>query len=401
MYHAFGLNEVRNLNFSLRILDASIIPLLLFHWNSVTSHPMTTLDWYILKKMLVTFIFCMLLFTLIAVAVDISEKTDDFVQTGLSSGAIFTRYYFGFIPFIWGLLFPLFVFIAVIFFTSRLAARSEIIAILASGTSYNRVLRPYFIGGVFLAIILWYANRYVIPKANEIKSNFQTTYLDGNDPLKGRNFTTSYYLQSDANTFIGIRYYDTAAKRSSGFFLEKIKDNKIVYNLRAETLFWDTAHKNWRIENVVERKVGNMKETVRQLTDTTIDLKMKPEDLRQDEYLKDKLTTPQLKRYILNQEQRGVEGLNVLKVEQYRRSATPVTVLILTLIGAVIASRKTRGGSGVHMAMGIGIAAIFIISDRFSTVFSIKGNLPPVIAAWLPNLVFLIVAILLYRRTPK
>lgn len=343
----------------------------------------------------------MLLFTVIAVAVDISEKTDDFVKTGLSSSEIISRYYIGFVPFIWGLLFPLFVFIAVIFFTSRMAARSEIIAVLASGTSFNRFLRPYLIGGLFLAGILWYANRYVLPKANVIRSNFQTTYIDSGDPLSNRGYSGSYYLQSDANTFIGIRYYDTVAKRASGFFLEKVKDNKVIYNLRAEVLRWDTAQLKWHIENVTERKVDSMKETVRKISDTIINLKMKPVDLRQDQYLKDKFTTPELKDFIRNQELRGVEGLNALKVEQYRRSATPVTVLILTLIGAVIASRKTRGGSGVHMAMGIGIAAIFIISDRFSTVFSIKGNLPPLIAAWMPNLVFILVAYWLYRRTPK
>src|SRR5215510_488905 len=134
---------------------------------------MKKIDWYILKKLFVTFFFCMFLFTLIAVAVDSSEKTDDFVKSGLSTTQIITQYYFGFVPFIWGLLFPLFVFIAVIFFTSKMAIRSEVIAILASGTSYNRLLRPYIIGGIFLALLLWLGNRYLIPKANSIRSNFQ------------------------------------------------------------------------------------------------------------------------------------------------------------------------------------------------------------------------------------
>src|SRR5436189_837853 len=134
---------------------------------------MHKLDWYILKKFVVTFIFCMLLFTIIAVAVDSSEKTDDFVKTNLSTAQIIKQYYFGFVPFIWGLLFPLFVFISVIFFTSRLASRSEIIAILASGTSYNRMLRPYIVGGLFLGIVLWFGNRYLIPRADAIRSTFQ------------------------------------------------------------------------------------------------------------------------------------------------------------------------------------------------------------------------------------
>src|SRR6478736_2170028 len=139
---------------------------------------MKKIDWYILKKLFVTFFFCMFLFTIIAVAVDSSEKTDDFVKSGLTTSQIITQYYFGFIPYIWGLLFPLFVFIAVIFFTSRMATRSEIIAILATGASYNRLLRPYLVGGILFAIMLWLGNTYVIPKANKIKSNFQTTYFD-------------------------------------------------------------------------------------------------------------------------------------------------------------------------------------------------------------------------------
>src|ERR1051325_6392709 len=143
---------------------------------------MKKIDWYILKKLFVTFFFCMFLFTLIAVAVDSSEKTDDFVKSGLSTSQIITQYYFGFIPYIWGLLFPLFVFIAVIFLTSRMATRSEIVAILASGISYNRFLRPYIIGGLVLAGVLWYATQYIIPKAQNLRANFQNTYVDPAGP---------------------------------------------------------------------------------------------------------------------------------------------------------------------------------------------------------------------------
>ncbi|MDP4262140.1 MAG: LptF/LptG family permease [Bacteroidota bacterium] len=362
---------------------------------------MRKIDWYILKKFLVTFFFCMMLFTVIAVAVDSSEKTDDFVKTGLSTRKIITEYYFGFVPFIWGLLFPLFVFIAVIFFTSRMAARSEIIAILASGTSYNRLLRPYIVGGVFLASLLWGGNRYLIPKANRIKSNFQTTYIDRNDPQKNRVADNSYYLRVDLDTYIGIKYYDTAGKSANLFFMEKVKNNKVVYNLRSNTLRWDAAAKKWRLYNATERIVDSMKETVKQHADTLITINLKPEELRKDEYLKDKLSTPELVAYIHREELRGREGLSALKVERYRRTATPVTVILLTLIGVVIASRKNRGGSGVHLALGITIAALFVIADRFSTVFATKSNFPPMLAAWLPNIVFVAVTWWMYRRTPK
>jgi lipopolysaccharide export system permease protein len=365
---------------------------------------MRKIDWYILKKFLVTFFFCMMLFTLIAVAVDSSEKTDDFVKAGLGTVQIIKQYYFGFIPFIWGLLFPLFVFIAVIFFTSRMASRSEIIAILASGTSYNRFLRPYLIGGTLLALLLWYGNRFLIPKANAIKSNFQATYIDKNDPMKNQEFgfcDRCFYRRIDINTYIGIRGYDTATRSASSFFMERIKNDRVVYNLRSNSIRWDTTAKKWKLFNVTERTIDSMKETVKQYPDTIINLNLKPEELRKDEYLKDKLSTPDLVAFIQREEMRGTEGLSALKVERYRRTATPAAVLLLTLIGVVIASRKTRGGSGVHLALGITVAAVFIISDRFSTVFATKSNFPPLLAAWLPNIVFAALAYWMYRKTPK
>lgn len=346
----------------------------------------------------------MLLFTAIAVAVDSSEKTDDFVKSGLTTSQLIKEYYFGFVPHIWGLLYPLFVFIAVIFFTSKMALRSEVIAILASGTSYNRWLRPYIIGGIVFALGLWFANRYGIPKANEIRGNFQTKYGDKINTSANSNYSNCYncfYLRISADTYVGVKSYDTATKSSGIFFLNRIKNNKIYYNLRADRIQWDTTKKNWKLINVIERKVDSSREVLKQISEMNMNMNFKPEDLRKDEYLKDKLNTPQLVQYIKMEELRGTEGLNALKVEWHRRTATPATVLILTLIGAIVAGRRTRGGSGLHLALGIMIAAVFIVSDRFSTVFSIKGDLPPLLAAWIPNVVFSVVAIYLYRKAPK
>lgn len=365
---------------------------------------MRKIDWYILKKFLVTFIFCMLLFTVIAVAIDSSEKTDDFVKAGVSTKQILTEYYLGFVPWIWSLLFPLFVFIAVIFFTSRMATRSEVIAILASGTSYNRFLRPYLIGGILLASLLWFGSRYWIPKALFIKSNFQSRYLDkdkNNQKDSKEVCIGCFYRRIDSNTFIGMKSYDTANKTASRFVLNRIKGNKAIYNLRADAIRWDTATKKWQLTNAVERIVDSIGERVTVHPNYTLNISLQPDELRKDEYLKDKLTTPELISYIKREEARGTEGLSAYKVERYRRTATAATVLLLTMIGVVVASRRTRGGSGMHLALGITIAAMFIISDRFSTVFATKGNFPPLIAAWLPNIVFSVVAYWLYRRTPK
>lgn len=364
---------------------------------------MKKLDWYILKKFLTTFFFCVFLFTIIAVVVDISEKTDDFVKSGLSATQIFTQYYMGFIPFIDALLFPLFVFIAVIFFTSKMAGRSEVIAILASGTSYNRFLVPYWIGGIFLALLLMFSLSFVIPVANIKYTSFQTKYINVNstyDPLVANN-QRSVYFRIDSFTYAGIRNYDTTTKYGGPFFMNRIKNDQLVYNMRSSSIQWDTSTKKWKLSGIVERYLNGQKETLKKQQAMTLAFNFKPFDLSRDEYAKDKLTTPELHRFIHDQELRGTEGLNTLQVEEYRRFATPISVLVLSLMGAVIASRKVRGGSGAHMAIGFVACSLFMLMDRFSTMFSTKGNLSPFLAAWLPNIIFTCVLIYFYRKAPK
>ncbi len=360
------------------------------------------LDWYILKKFLITFFFAIFLFTIIAVVVDISEKTDDFAKSGLSFKQIVMQYYIGFVPHIIALLFPLFVFIAVIFFTSKMAGRSEIVAMLASGITYNRYLVPYWIGGISLGLILLFAAHFVIPRANKIRTTFEAAYVNVNSTYNPLNpISNDVFMRVDSFTYAGVRNYDTARKSGGPFFMQRIRDNKMVYNLRAETITWDTAKNKWMLQNAFERNINDLKETVSMTRNKIMHFNFKPFDLNRDEYAKDKLTTPELKKFIQLEEMSGAENVNALKVEDYRRNATPVAVVILTFIGAVVASRKVRGGSGVHLAIGISTACAFIIMDRFSTMFSSKGNLPPVIAAWLPDFFFLFVAYYLYRKAPK
>jgi lipopolysaccharide export system permease protein len=282
-----------------------------------------------------------------------------------------------------------------------MAVRSEIIAIIASGTSFNRFLRPYLIGGIFLAAILYFASMQIIPRGNEIRSDFQVRYIDKTDPMKMGRYKDTYYRRADSSSYFGIKYYDSTSKSAGAFFLHRIKDTNLVYNLRSESIRWDTAKKSWLLINVSERKLQAAGEEITNYDSLNIDLNLEPKDLRQDYYLKDKLTSSELKEFIQMEEQRGTEGLNTLKVEHYRRTATSVSVILLTLIGAVIASKKTRGGSGLHIAMGFILAAMFILTDRFSTTFSVKGNLPPMLAAWIPNIIFIVVALFLYRRAPK
>lgn len=364
---------------------------------------MKKIDRYILSKYLTTFFFCLILFTLIVVVVDISEKTNDFAKSKLPAYRIFTDYYVGFIPRIDAMLFPLFVFISVIFFTSKMAGRSEIIAILSSGVSYKRFLLPYMAGGLFLSVLLWGGYQYLVPKANLKWANFEAKYIDG--PVapesNSSNFKQKLYFKTDSNTYVGIRSYDTILKSGNGIFVQRFQNNKLVYNLRSDQFNWDTATSKWKLFNAVERRLDSISERVDRHNEMLISYNFKPRDLRKDEFLKDQLPTPELNEFIKQERLRGSEMLNMLLVERYNRDAIPVSVFVLTIIGAVLASRKVRGGSGLHLAIGVIISVLYILFSRFSIVFATKSNFTPFIAAWTPNIIFGLLAFYLYKKAPK
>jgi lipopolysaccharide export system permease protein len=359
---------------------------------------MKKLDWYILKKFLSTFCFSVILLTVISTVIDMSEKTDDFVKSGLSSREIFNQYYSGFIPYIIALLFPLFVFISVIFFTSKMANRSEFIAILASGVSLKRILVPYLVGGLLLAGLLWAGNLFFIPRANEKRGAFETKYVQS--PTLDV-ISKSLYFRIDSFSYCGIHYYDTTSKSGGSFFTETVRKNQVVHNLRADNIRWDTAKRLWRMTGVVERDISPMKEDVQYHQEVFRKFTFEPRDLQRDEFVKNRLTSPELKHMIEMERLRGSENVKELMMEAAHRNATPAAVILLTLIGAIIAVRRIRGGSGVHLAIGIMICAVFILADRFSTIFSTKGNLHPVVAAWLPIVLFGGLTWWLYEKAPK
>jgi lipopolysaccharide export system permease protein len=364
---------------------------------------MKRLDRYILFKFLSTFFFCLILLTVIVIVVDISEHTDDFVKSKLPVSKIITEYYFGFIPRIDAMLFPLFAFIAVIFFTSKMAGRSEIIAILSSGVSYRRFLVPFLVGGFILAGILWAGYQYVVPKANYIWGNFEKKYVDVN---KGRYKTNDSYKQHmyfklNNDSYVGIKGYDTVSKTGVGFFVQRFKDDKLLYNLRASNFSWDTAKKQWNLQGVNERHLHDKTETVRNYEKLLMNYNFKPVDLGKDEYLKDQMTTPDLDAFIELEKMRGSETLNSLLVERYNRDAVPFSVIVLTIIGVSLASRKVRGGSGMHLAIGVLLCVTYILFSRVSIVFATKGDFSPWLAAWIPNIIFAFIALYLYKRAPK
>lgn len=323
---------------------------------------------------------------------------DDFAKSNVDTQTIALQYYAGFVPYILSMLFPLFVFISVIFFTSKMADRAEFVAILASGVSLRRILRPYWVGGILLALTLYIGNYRLIPRSNEKRTKFEAKYIKS--PIT-EAISGSWYMRVDSFSYCGIRYYDTSTKSGSTFFLETIRNHEVTYNLRADNISWDTAKKKWKLTGALERKVAPLREDVTYHSELFRSFNFTPSDLQRDEYMKSRLTTPELNRMIRLEKLRGSETVRELEMEGAKRVATPVSVIILTLIGAILACRKIRGGSGVHLAMGIILCAIFILTDRFSTIFSTKGNLNPYIAAWIPNVLFAFITLRLYKKAPK
>lgn len=360
------------------------------------SNFITKLDWYIIRKFLGVFVYAILILAVISCVIDYSEKVDDFVEKKAPLQAIM-NYYKDFVPHITALLFPLFIFISTIFFTSKLAYKSEIIAILASGTSFNRFLRPYFIGGAFLCTISLIANHWIIPKANKERIAFEDRYIHNPTFVSDRNV----HLRLSKNLYVYLQSYDYVANVGYRFTAENIDGTVLKEKLMAETVSYDSVKKIWHLKAVSIRTNDGLKENLRFLTDADMHYAFAPKDLKQDEAIKEALTTPQLNDYIAKEKLRGHENLNFYLVEKHRRTAQPFAGLILTIIGTCIASRKIRGGSGLHLALGILLSATYIMLLQLSTTFSTKANLNPFIAVWIPNLIFGVVALMLYRKQIK
>lgn len=361
---------------------------------------MTKIDWYIFKRFLGTFFYAIMILTVISVVIDITEKIDDFISNQLSVSYIVVHYYLAFIPYIIALLFPLFVFIAVIFFTSKMAYRLEIMAILSSGVSFWRFLRPFWAGGLLLALLLGIANQGLIPHANKARINFENKFTTSYDPNKSTTLT-NVHVRIDSFHYISMNAFYTTDNYASGFTMEEIKGQQLLLKLESPSISWDSTKKVWKTGRAVIRFMDGMSVPVKVVLDTSLKLNITPQDLELNTDAQVTMSTKELNHYIARQELRGAGGLNYLYVEKYRRIASAFAVLILTFIGAVIASRKVRGGSGLHLALGIVLSATYILFMQFSTTFSVKGTLNPLLAVWIPNILFAGIALWLYKRAPK
>lgn len=358
---------------------------------------MKILDKYIIRKFLGTFFFSLALIIVIAVVFDISEKLDDFIERKAPLKAIIFDYYFNFVPYFANLFAPLFVFISVIFFTARLAANTEIVAILNSGISFRRLLYPYFLAATFLASLSFYFNGWVIPHSNKVKLTFENQYIKNPVEFKDRNL----HRQISPGVFMYLEGYNNAENVGYRFSLEQIENGKRNWFLNSDRIIWDSLQSKWRIENYYIRTISGFKESIRSGTRLDTTLTIKPTDFKRRLNSIDAMDTPSLNKFINEEMAQGSENVSVYLIEKYRRIAVPFSTFILMVIGVSLSSKKVRGGIGVQLGFGIFLSFSYILFQQFSNTFAINGSIPPLIAVWIPNLIFAVIAAFLVRMAPK
>ena len=359
---------------------------------------MKILDRYIIKKFLVTFFFAIFLLSAIAIVIDITEKIDEFIDNKAPLHAVIFDYYINFIPWIGLMLAPIFVFISVVYFTSRLTENTEIICMLNGGVSFYRLLYPYMFTAVLLTGIFTLYNHQLLPKSNKVKIAFEEKYASKKD---SRTSDINYHFQIGKDTFIYVQNYDAYGKMGYKFTLEKIVDKELLYKMSAENMQWDSTKHKWRLNRYVYRTVGKDIDAVQRGNDTLLRLPLTPPDFVRQVYDMETMTTKELRKFIDDQIRKGNENVKVYWVEYYRRTAIPFSTIILTLIAVAMTTKKVRNGMGLYIVAGMLLSGAYIIIQQFSTVFATKGTLSPLVAVWIPNMIFGVIALLLIIRAPK
>ncbi len=358
---------------------------------------MKILDRYIIKKFLGTFFFSMALIILIVVVFDISEKIDDFIGKEAPLKAIIFDFYFNFIPYFVNLFSPLFTFIAVILFTSQMATRTEIVAILSSGVSYSRLLLPYMLSAVVIAIISLFLNNFVIPNATKKRIAFEDKYIRNEFHNRNRNI----HMQQSPGNYIYLESYSTEENTGYKFSIEKFNDGQLDYKLMAESIKWDSLKKNWAINNYFIREIKGIDETLKKGKKLDTILGFTPKEFGRKDNTVETMDYYELNTYIDSERLKGSENIEVYQIEKYRRISFPFATFILTLIGVSIASRKIRGGIGMHIGLGIFISFTFIMFMQVSTTFAASGLVSPLLAVWIPNFLFSFLALYLLKKAQK
>jgi lipopolysaccharide export system permease protein len=355
------------------------------------------LDLYIIRKFLGTFVLSILLLMLIVIVFDISEKIEDFIDKQAPLSAIIVDYYFNFVPYFANRFSPLFCFISVIYFTSRMATRTEIVAILSSGVSFRRLLAPYIFTSVMIYFFSLYLSHFVIPHANKHRQDFENVYI--HNPYFNQEI--NIHRQISPGTYIYFNSYNNQKNIGYQFSLEKIKDGNRFYHLRSDFIKWDSIKGKWTVENYFLRTIEGEKETIRTGARFDTLLNFRPADFSRRDEVAESMSHDELDQFIASEKEKGASNISKYEVEKYNRTAFPFATIILTLIGVAIASRKVRGGVGLHLGLGIGLSFTYIMFLQIATTMSVKAGLPPIIAVWIPNVIFAGVAAYLLRTAQK
>lgn len=360
----------------------------------------TRLDRYIIKKFIGTYIFAIILIISVSIVFDFNENMAKFSTYHAPWRAIIFDYYANFVPYFANLFSPLFVFIAVIFFTSKLAGNSEIIAMLASGTSFHRLIRPYMFSAALIAAVNFGLGAYVIPHGNIIRQNFETIYKN----KKKNTAAMNVQLQVGPGTIAYIQQYDNISKRGYGFSLDKFENKKLVSHMTANTIQYDTisdTRYHWKARNYKIRTLRGLREKIESGMEIDTTIMMEPMDLVYSKGQQEQFTSPELLRYISKQQERGSTNVVQYEVEYHKRIATSFASFILTIIGVSLSSRKRKGGMGMYLGIGLALSFTYILLQTISATFAINAGTPAMLAAWIPNLLYLFIAYFCYKQAPN
>ena len=361
---------------------------------------LSRLDRYIISKFIGTYIYSIILIISIAIVFDINENLSKFTTLGAPLKAIVFDYYANFVPYFSNLFSPLFVFIAVIFFTSKLAGNSEIIAMLAAGVSFKRLMRPYLLSAALIALVNYYLGSYVIPHGTIVRQDFEAKYKNNKKITSASNVQ----LMVGPGVIAYIQQYDNNTKSGYGFSLDKFEKKKLVSHMTASTIRYDSISEDrfhWKAQNYKIRTLRGLREEIKSgaVIDTIIH--MEPMDLVYSDGQQETLTSDELRQYISKQIERGSTNVVQYEVEYHKRIATSFASFILTVIGVSLSSRKRKGGMGVYLGIGLALSFSYILLQTISSTFAINADTPPIIAAWMPNVLYAIIAYFCYRQAPN
>ena len=358
------------------------------------------LDRYIIGKFIGTYIYAIILIISISIVFDVNENLAKFTQYHAPLKAIVFDYYMNFVPYFANLFSPLFVFIAVIFFTSKLAGNSEIIAMLAAGISFNLLMRPYMISCVLISALSFYLSAYVIPHGTVIRQNFETMYKN----KKRVTAADNVMLQVGKGVIAYIQHYDNSMKKGYGFSLDRFEDKKLVSHMTAMEVQYDTisdSKYHWTVNNWKIRELRGLREHITSGISKDTIIQMEPTDLVYSKGQQETFTSPELKEYISKQIDRGSSNVVQYQVEYHKRIASSFASFILTTIGLSLSSRKRKGGMGMYLGIGLALSFTYILLQTVSSTFAVNADAPPILAAWIPNLIFAVVAWFCYRKAPN